>query len=274
MDTTQEVILTPEQKQFVENNGYLLIKNALPPDVVAEIDAAVDEVYAAQAAAGCLETGGKLNLRNCITHHEAFLQLLDWDKTVPLAYGVLNWNVQMITSHLIVLPSKEKPPTEVKNRIGLHRDGGTSYREMQEPHPRIMLKIAYAISDQSDPASGATVLVPGSNRLSGRPATDPDTGWARGAISMNIKPGDAFLFEQRTWHGIGHNWSGMPRKTIFMGYAYRWVKPMDYITMPDSLIAKCNPIQKQLIGVVTEPLSYYLPQDKDVPLKAALNGTQ
>ena len=158
-DLSQATVFTPEQKEFVENNGYLLIKNALPPDVVAEIDAAVDEVYAKEEVAGRLENGGKLNLRNCITHHEAFLQLLDWQKTVPLAYGVLNWNVQMITSHLIVLPSKEEPPPEVRNRIGLHRDGGTSHAEMQEPHPRIMLKIAYAISDQSDPASGATVLV-------------------------------------------------------------------------------------------------------------------
>ena len=155
MDTTtdaaQAAPFTPEDKEFVENNGYLLIKNALPPDVVAEIDTAVDEVYAKEEAAGRLEAGGKLNLRNCLVHHEAFLQLLDWQKTVPLAYDVLNWNVQMITSHLIVLPSKEEPPDNVKNRIGLHRDGGTSYREMQEPHPRIMLKIAYAISDQSDP---------------------------------------------------------------------------------------------------------------------------
>ena len=269
-DLSEAVVLTPEQKQFVENNGYLLIKNALPPDVVAEIDAAVDEVYAKQAEADNLEAGGKLNLRNCITHHEAFLQLLDWHNTVPLACGVLNWNVQMITSHLIVLPSKEEPAAEVKTRIGLHRDGGTSYREMQEPHPRILLKIAYAISDQSDPASGATVLVPGSNRLTGRPAVEPETGWARGAISMNVNAGDAFLFEQRTWHGIGHNWVGYPRKTIFMGYAYRWVKPMDYITMPDELVDKCNPIQKQLIGVVDDPMSYYIPKDKDVPLKATM----
>ena len=271
-DLSEAVVLTSEQKQFVENNGYLLIKNALPPDVVAEINAAVDEVFEKESAAGNLDPDGKLNLRNCITHHEAFLQLLDWHKTFPYACGVLNWNIQMITSHLIVLPSKEEPPDDVKTKIGLHRDGGTSYREMQEPHPRILLKIAYAISDQSDPASGATVLVPGSNRLTGTPARDPETGWARGAISMNVNAGDAFLFEQRTYHGIGHNWSGLPRKTIFMGYAYRWVKPMDYIQMPDELVTKCNPIQKQLIGVVTDPMSFYIPQDKDVPLKSALNG--
>ena len=171
-----------------------------------------------------------------------------------------------------MLPSKEEPPDDVKTKIGLHRDGGTSYREMQEPHPRILLKIAYAISDQTDPASGATVLVPGSNRLTGMPARDPETGWARGAISMNVNAGDAFLFEQRTYHGIGHNWSGIPRKTIFMGYAYRWVKPMDYIMMPDELVDRCNPIQKQLLGVVDDAMSFYIPQDKDVPLKSVMNG--
>ncbi len=270
-DIAETAVLSTEQKQFVEDNGYILIKNALPPDVVAKINAAVDEVYTKEEAAGNLEGNGKLNLRNCITHHEAFLQLLDWHKTFPLACGVLNWNIQMITSHLIVLPSKEEPPDKVKHHIGLHRDGGSSFREMQEPHPRILLKIAYAISDQSDPASGATVLVPGSNRLTGFPAKDPETGWARGAIQMNVNAGDAFLFEQRTYHGIGHNWSGIPRKTIFMGYAYRWIKPMDYITMPDELVEKCNPIQKQLLGVVDDAMSFYIPQEKDVPLKKILS---
>jgi ectoine hydroxylase-related dioxygenase (phytanoyl-CoA dioxygenase family) len=251
-----------------------VIENALPSDVVAEIDAAINALYAGEAQAGRLEAGGKLNVRNCITRHDAVLQLLDWHATVPLAWGILNWNIQMITSHLVVLPSKEEPPPEIKHKVGLHRDGGTSPGEMQEPHPRILLKIAYAISDQSHPASGATVLVPGSNRLTGALSVDPETGGARGAISMNVKAGDAFIFEQRTWHGIGHNWSGNPRKTIFMGYAYRWVKPMDYISMPDELVAKCTtPIQKQLLGVVGDPLSYYLPKDEDVPLKALLNQT-
>jgi ectoine hydroxylase-related dioxygenase (phytanoyl-CoA dioxygenase family) len=264
------VTLTSEQREFFDANGYLVIKNALPPDVVEEIDAATDELYARDKQAGRLEGLGKLNLRNCITQHDAFFQLLDWHKTAPLAWGILNWNIQMITSHLIVLPSGQEPSEAEKYKVGLHRDGGTSYREMQEPHPRIMLKIAYAISDQSDPASGATVVAPGSNRLTGRPPIDSETGGIRGAIPMNIKAGDAFIFEQRTWHGIGRNWSGKPRKTIFVGYAYRWVKPMDYITMPDELVAKCNPIQKQLLGVVGDALSYYLPKDADVPLKALI----
>lgn len=263
------VTMTPDQRNFFESNGYLVIKDAVPADVVAELNAAVDEIYERNKQANHLEGNGKLNLRNCLVHHQAFLQLLDCPRSAPFAWQILNWNIQMITSHLIVLPSlEEEPSNEVKNKIGIHRDGGTSAREMQEPHPRIMLKIAYAISDQTDTSSGATVLVPGSNRMNGTPPTDPETGGARGMISMNVKAGDAFVFEQRTWHGIGHNWSGKPRKTIFVGYAYRWVKPMDYIVMPKEIIDQCNPVQKQLLGVVDNALSYYLPQDKDVPLKS------
>ena len=263
------VIMTTAERNFFESNGYLVIKEAIPADTVAELDAAINEIYKREKQAGRLEDNGKLNLRNCLVQHQAFLPLLDCPRSAPFAWQILNWNVQMITSHLIVLPSLgEKPPNEVKNKIGIHRDGGTSAREMQEPHPRIMLKIAYAISDQTNVSSGATVLVPGSNRMNGIPPTDPETGGPRGVISMNIKAGDAFIFEQRTWHGIGHNWSGKPRKTIFIGYAYRWVKPMDYVIMPKEIIDQCNPVQKQLLGVVDNALSYYLPQDKDVPLKS------
>ena len=174
----------------------------------------------------------------------------------------------MITSHLIVLPSQECPDHKDHLKVGLHRDGGTSCKEMAEPHPLILLKIAYVISDQTDTSTGATVLVPGSNRLNGPPSVDPGSGTAYGSLAMNVKPGTAFLFEQRTWHGVGRNWSALQRKTFFFGYAFRWVKPMDYVTMPDALIARATPIQKQLLGAVSDPLSYYLPKDEDVPLKA------
>ena len=85
---------------------------------------------------------------------------------------------------------------------------------------------------------------------------------------MKVKAGSAFIFEQRTYHSVGKNWAGFPRKTVFVGYGYRWVKPMDYIRIPDDIIARANPVQRQLLGDVTDALSFYLPKDEDVPLKA------
>ncbi len=267
---SQQAILTPKDQEFFEQNGYLLIEDALSPELLAELNAATDELYARFEKAGSLEKNGKLNLRNCVIEHPVFLQMLDHPKTAPLAWQILGWNIQMLTTHLIALPSGDEPDEEKKYQLGWHRDGGTSSSEMTEPHPRILLKIAYALSDQTHPASGATWIVPGSNRMLGRPPIDPDTGLLRGAQAMNVRAGSAFVFEQRTFHSIGHNWAGFPRKTLFVGYGYRWIKPMDYITMPDELIARANPIQKQLLGSVGDALSYYIPQDEDVPLKSLI----
>ena len=184
-------------QNFFESEGYLVIRNALTLEQVTELNQAIDLVYEQQKAEDRLAREGKLNLRNCIIHYDAFLQLLDIPTATPLAWQILNWNIQMITTHLIVLSSSKDPDDNVKYKIGLHRDGGTSHNEMQEPHPRILLKTAYALSDQTGPASGATVLVPGSNHLLGYPSIDPETGGARGAISMDVNAGDAFVFEQR-----------------------------------------------------------------------------
>lgn len=268
------ISITAEQRAFIDQYGYLVIEDALPRTFVDELNEAIDDLYREAESNGTLKEDGQLNMRNCIVAHPSFLPLLDWPKTAPLAWGVLNWNIQMITSHLVVLPSGDEPSDDGKRKHGMHRDGGTSDVEMQEPHPRIMLKIGYVLSDQTDPSTGATMLVPGSNRLQGRPAINPATGWPYGSIQMNLPAGSAFLFEQRTYHSIGRNWSGRQRKTIFMGYAYRWIKPMDYITMPDSIIDRCTPIQKQLLGVVDDALSYYLPVEKDVPLKKYLAESQ
>ena len=266
--------LSDDQRRFFDSNGYLIIENALSSQMVATLNGAVDEIYQRHKESDALRDGGKLNLRNCITHHHAFLDLLDWPETVPLAWGVLNWNIQMLTSHLIVLPAQEEPSEEEKRKHQMHRDGGTSDVEMEEPHPRIMLKIAYVLNDQTDPRCGATRLVPGSNRLVGRPSIDEMTCWPIGTISLNLPAGTAFMFEQRTYHSVDKNWSDHDRRTIFMGYGYRWVKPMDYITMPSELIARCNPIQKQLVGVVNDVISYYLPEEGDVPIKKLIDGGQ
>jgi ectoine hydroxylase len=271
IDTQSEwAVLGDDQREFFDSHGYLVIENALPESVVKELDRAIDTLYEDKNLKAHFRNENELNLRNCIVHHPVFLQLLDWPTTAPLAWQILNWNIQMITSHLIVIPSGPEPGEKEKVKGGWHRDGGTSSREMTEPHPRIMLKIAYVISDQTDPASGATRIVPGSNRMWGRPPADPDTGHLHGEVSLNLKPGSAFIFEQRTYHTVSKNWAGYPRKTIFMGYGYRWVKPMDYVAMPDDLVDRCNPVQKQLLGVVSDPISYYIPQDNDVPLKAMM----
>jgi ectoine hydroxylase-related dioxygenase (phytanoyl-CoA dioxygenase family) len=139
---------------------------------------------------------------------------------------------------------------------------------MQEPHPRLFIKIAYWLTDLSETGRGAIRFIPGSHRLVGRPAQAEGAPDPYGAIEMTARPGDAVLFEQRMWHGVGANTSQITRKSLFYGYGYRWLRPMDYVTMPQELLARCTPIQRQLLGDAATQLGYYLPTDEDVPLRA------
>ncbi len=84
------------------------------------------------------------------------------------------------------------------------------------------------------------------------------------------KPGSAVFFDRRLWHAASPNWSEVTRKALFYGYGYRWLRPMDYVTMPEELLARCDPVRRQLLGDAKTQLGYWLPTDEDAPLKAWL----
>ena len=46
-----QAVLTPEDQAFFEQQGYLLVEDALPPDTLAELNAATDALYARDADA-------------------------------------------------------------------------------------------------------------------------------------------------------------------------------------------------------------------------------
>ena len=256
------------QKERFERDGFLMVPNALPPALVARVTEAVDRLYEDGVCKEGLSARNHWQMRNCIPADPVFLELLDYPTILPLVVELLNWDIHLLTSHAIVRPPNPPGTSEHFKGESWHRDGGQSPAEMQEPHPRLFLKVAYLLSDQSEPGRGNTQVVPGSNRLIGRPAQAADAPHPYGAIEILGKPGDAFLFEQRTWHAVGPNLSDLTRKTLFMGYGYRWVRAMDYLTPCPDLLAHASAIQRQLLGEVKTPMGIYLPQDDDVPLRA------
>ncbi|HZO88398.1 MAG TPA: phytanoyl-CoA dioxygenase family protein [Chthonomonadaceae bacterium] len=260
-------VLTQEQRAAFERDGFLVVPNVLPPAMVARLTEVVDRLYEQGVRAQGLSKTNHWQLRNCIVEDDLFLELLDWPATVPLVVDLLNWNIHLITSHLIVrAPSPPEADAHWKAE-NWHRDGGTSAQEMLEPHPRLLIKIAYWLSDLSAPGRGNIRFVPGSHRLIGRPAQADDAPDPYGAIEICAHPGDAVLFEQRTYHAVGPNRSHITRKSLFFGYGYRWLRPMDYVTMPPELLERCSPVRRQLLGDAKTQLGYYLPTDEDAPLR-------
>ncbi len=256
------------QKSQFDRDGFLVLRDVLQADLVSRLIEVADRLATVGVKQDGLSERRHWQRRNCLPCDPVFLELLDHPKVLPVVAAILGWDIHLITSHLIVRPPVPDADAHFKGE-GWHRDGGQSSWEMAEPHPRILLKVAYFLSDQSRPGRGNTQVVPGSNRLTGPPAQESGAPHPYGAIEVLGKPGDAFLFEQRTYHAVGPNYSDLTRKTLFMGYGFRWVYPMDYHPMRDyvDLYAQATPIQRQLLGETKTVTGVYLPTDEDVPLR-------
>ena len=265
MDFTQ---LGSQRRDDFERDGFLILPGALPKEMVERLLVVADRLQAEGMRTEGLNERGFWQMRNCLPEDDVFLELLDWPATVPLIVQLLNHNIQLITSHLVIRPPIPRDGDSSYGRSGWHRDGGTGPYDLGVAQPRMFIKIAYWLSDISEPERGAIRLFAGSNDTSVQPPEgDVDD---QEQFAMRCQPGDAVLFENRTLHGVGPNFSELTRKSVFFGYGYRWLRPMDYITMPEELLERCDPIRRQLLGDCTGAMGYQLPEPDEVPLKAWL----
>ena len=239
-------------------------------------------------------------IRNALTHHEAFLDLIDHPKMLPLVVDAIGWNIQIRTSHLDYRPPYPKDLQVGDVGIGEGEDVKAGYRnlswhpDLASDHifsapsldgrlPFMEIKAFYVLSDLSESNSGNLWLAPGSYK---RP---PQELWTMKnrvdpseAVELKLPPGAAVLWRTATWHCVGPNLSEKIRKVMHIGYHYRWLRPTDYIQQAPELIARCSPIRRQLLGALApenNPLGddsnfhptsqYWLTENWDhVPLKA------
>lgn len=256
--------LTEQLEQF-ERDGFLVMRNVLSEEQVAHFSTIVDKLAREERGDDENQT---VEIRNAVARDAALLPLLDWKSTFPLMTQIMGWNIQLTTSHVFVRPPTPQEDDKFK-AISWHCDGpNPHFPAIGGVQPRMYAKIGFFLTDLSQPDMGNLRVVPGSHLSAASPERDAN-GEPINAIQVLTNPGDAVFFEQRTWHAVGPNYAPHARKNIYIGYCHRWLKAIDFITQDDALIAQANPVQQQLLGKVTDPISYYLPgrHPQDVPLK-------
>ena len=259
--------MTEAQRDFFDQEGYLIVENALDAEMIGRLTAAADRVDRRERRTRKLGEHGVLSKFRAIVEDDVFLELLDWPRTFPLIWDILGWNVQHYISHLIYYPPE--PGGEPNRRRHWHQDGGRPVPEMERPHPRLSLKVAFWLTDIDEPERGGIRIVPGSHRRDRPPDPEPQAD-PEGALQVQVKAGTAVLFDRRMWHARGTNTSGVTRKVLFLGYSYRWLRGLDYNLMPAEILAKCDPVRRQLLGDGVDVKGWWQPTDADVPLKAWL----
>lgn len=268
MDTTWlEYCATDAQLKAFNDEGYLIVENALAPEMVDALEEVADRIDAQVRAADGLAPHALMSKFRTVIEDDIFLELLDNKKVFPLLWDILGWNIQLYISHLIMYPPEPSDTPRLQKGAHWHQDGGRPVPEMERPHPRLSLKVSYWLSDVMHRDNGAMRIIPGSHKLDTRPPQTDAEGDPGGAIDLLVKRGTAVLFDRRMWHSRGRNYSDATRKVLFMGYSYRWLRGLDYNLMPPDILDKCGAIRRQLLGDGVDIKGWWQPTDADVPLK-------
>lgn len=236
---------------FFDQNGYLIVRQALDADTVAAIVEASDRLLASDSRLYRQTTpnGRYDSFRNCVTKDPVFLPLIDHPTVLPTVVQLLGADLHMVTSHLIYKdPDPEGTPATFR-QPGWHRDYHQAQRDMGDHRiQRLLVKCAYYLTDLSEPNSGVTMVVPGSNHLTEPIAMPEGETDPAGALEPSLQPGDCLIFENRTYHAGAANLVGHTRKACMIGYGYRWIKPMDYRVQDGELLAQLTPLQRYMCG--------------------------
>ncbi|MBW3625405.1 MAG: phytanoyl-CoA dioxygenase family protein [Armatimonadetes bacterium] len=256
--------LTEDDRKQFEEQGYLIVENALSSKHTDALIEQTDRIFERQLSEG-QDPKKALFFPNFIPEHDLFADLVDYPVILPKVWGILGWNIYLYHCHLIVTPPSGQEPNN--KTFGWHQDSGRVNDEIEcHPRPRLSLKVAYFLSDISEPGRGNFWIVPGSHLNDNLERPEGGEGQPEGAIPVCVKPGSAVLFDRRLWHSASPNWSDVTRKVLFYGYGYRWLRTKDDMTV-ESLWEQSDPIRKQLLGWAVNCNGRFTPSEEDVPLR-------
>lgn len=252
-------MLKSAKREEFESRGVIVIPEFLSQDAVNSLKVIIDSLQADTP----YTDAGRWDLRNCLIHHQSFVDLLVNETLLKMMVQLLGFNIKLLGSQIVKMQDKSQAESLI---LDWHRDGGALVAELPDPLPPAFIKVGFCISGSSEPGGGELLMVPGSHRLIGEPAVDSDTSWPIGVSKILLRPGDAVIFDWRVWHAVNPNLSNIVRRVLYFTFGYRWLAAMDYDVMPKELLNR-SPIHRQVLGGSTE-LGNYLPSEGEVPLKA------
>ena len=108
--------LKSDERRFFDDNGYLVVREALDEEMLQRVVEAADRLVAGRYT----ETGGRrASLSNVVALEDTFVPLLTWETTVPLIVQLLSYNIRLTKSHLIF---KYPDPEGASEPTYWHRD--------------------------------------------------------------------------------------------------------------------------------------------------------
>lgn len=221
----------------VERDGYVVIENLIPPELVAEIKTDLIPRFVHDA--------GRNNFEGFKTQrlYAFFEKSLVCNPLVehPLILGCLDriFEPNYLLSQLQainILPGEAQQP--------LHHDD--LFYRVARPRKALGAATIWAI-DPFTEENGATVVIPGSHRWGDRPPTDDDV---EKQVPVVMPAGSVVFFLGTLWHAGGANRSDAARLCVSGQYCEPWCRTQENysLSLSRDTVKKCSEHIQRMLG--------------------------
>jgi hypothetical protein len=256
--------LTTDELATFRRDGFLLAADVMPSRDLEVLRSAVARF---EERTPPNKTSSYYNYADILGIDDAFTALVEHEQILPRMVGFLGFNLYVNHSHINVdLP---KPDDEA---FTWHRDGAMVHWDLPaRPIPMLGLKVGIALTALDSDVLGNTFIIPGSHEDGDMPL--PPHGHRDPRSVPIVGPaGTIFFFDPRAIHCRSPNRSQHVRRMIFLQFAFRWLRPLDGMSVGELAQDAMSPVRRQLLGLtMTETRarragSWYA-SDDDVPLR-------
>jgi hypothetical protein len=244
--------LDPDQRRAFDEDGFLVVPNALDGETVRNLIDAADRLagpFLSKPEILGRPEYNHLDLRPGLLREEPLFALVSCSSIVPLILQLLGPNIQLHSTALIC--KRPENPDAPSFRRGWHRDIRMPKDLGHVGVPRVGIKVCYCLTDFHRQNCGMTLMARRTH-LRTQPLAIPQGEVDPQDVEvcdLRLNAGDAFLFENRIYHTAAPNLSDRVSKVLMYGYAYRWMRPEVYLEVPDEcLLQRADPITRQLLG--------------------------
>ena len=240
------------QRYEFDRQGYLVLRNLIPADLVARLRVAVERIEESAVALkpddrphlslwggkyfhdqrqgllihGERKPGGTFLIEDFWNADPAFDPLIDHPATLAIVRAAVRGRVTINNSEIRIRYQG--------NCTGAHMGGPLDkkyqYRTDPEGIDCTMVRMVYFLQHvKAD--DGAFSVVPGTHKSAFPPPTAKLPEDEPGAIPLEVGPGDAIFFTEHLRHGGFTNRGNQVRRTLHVGYGPYWMRSQNIATM-------------------------------------------
>lgn len=220
--------MTPEEKAFFLEEGYLHAKGVVTGEHLAQIQTEFDQIWA---------TGRRCSQHELLSH-KTFIDLVEHPAILDRHRAIFGNQVQLLQYDFL--------------RQGAHNTTfplRSWHRDFVFPgdYPLSINTILYL--DDMTAEKGPTYVVPKTHRGTELPPKEKREEPLEGEIPVFAEAGDAVFINAAIWHTGSRNQSAGLRRGIYLYYGYWWLKTYDpFHTRPWQCLEDADPAKLALMG--------------------------